>query len=64
MSGVVDILTGEVSPSGALTDIYASDSTSSPAMVNFGVYSFSNAAEYLDTSVDRGDFYLIEAEGI
>ena len=64
MSGVVDILTGEVSPSGALTDIYASDSTSSPAMVNFGVYSFSNAAEYLDTSVDRGDSYLIEAEGI
>ena len=64
MRGVADILTGEVSPSGALSDIYASDSTSSPAMANFGVISWINAAGSLDTAVDRGDFYLIEAEGI
>ena len=64
MRGVADILTGEVNPSGALADIYASDTTSAPAMANFGVIGWSNAADYLDTAVDRGDFYLIEAEGI
>ena len=64
MRGVVDVLTGEVNPSGALPDIYASDSTSAPAMANFGVIAWKNAASTLDTAVDRGDFYLIEAEGI
>jgi beta-glucosidase len=64
MRGVVDILSGESNPSGALPDIYASDSTSSPAMANYGVLAWSNASQYLDTAVDRGDFYLIEAEGI
>ena len=64
MRGVVDILTGEANPSGALPDLYASDSTSSPAMANFGVIAWNNAASYLDTAADRGDFYLIEAEGI
>ena len=64
MRGVVDLLTGEVSPSGALSDTFASNSLSSPAMANFGVISWTNAGQYLDTAVDRGDFYLIEAEGI
>ena len=64
MRGVVDILTGEVSPSGALSDTFASNSLSSPAMANFGVISWTNAGQYLDTAVNRGDFYLIEAEGI
>ncbi|MBO6092102.1 MAG: glycoside hydrolase family 3 C-terminal domain-containing protein [Oscillospiraceae bacterium] len=64
MRGVVDVLTGEVNPSGALPDLYASDTTSAPAMANFGVIAWNNAADYLDTAVDRGDFYLIEAEGI
>ena len=64
MRGVADILTGEVNPSGALSDLYASDSTSAPAMANFGVIPWTNAAGALDTAADRGDFYLIEAEGI
>ncbi len=64
MEGVADILTGEANPSGSLPDTFASDSTSSPAMANFGVYAYSNASEYLDTEADRGDYYLIEAEGI
>jgi beta-glucosidase len=62
--GVASILKGEVSPSGRVPDIYATDSTSSPAMANFGVIPFANARDYLDTAVDRGDFYLIQAEGI
>ncbi len=64
MRGVADILTGEVNPSGALPDLYASDTTSTPAMANFGVISWANAAGQLDTAVDRADFYVIEAEGI
>lgn len=64
MRGVADILTGTVNPSGALPDTYATNSASSPAMSNFGVMAWSNAAQYLDTAVNRGDFYLIEAEGI
>ena len=64
MRGVADILTGAVNPSGALPDIYASDSTSAPAMANYGVITWANAAGNLDTAVDRGDYYLIEAEGI
>lgn len=64
MRGVAGILTGEVNPSGALPDIYASDSASSPAVANYGVMAWSNAGQYLDTAVDRGDYYLMEAEGI
>ena len=62
--GIADILTGAANPSGGLVDIFASDTTSTPAMANFGVIPFTNAADYLDTAVDRGDFYLVEAEGI
>ena len=32
--GVVNLLTGEANPSGSLTDTYAADSLSSPAVVN------------------------------
>lgn len=62
--GVASILCGETNPSGSLPDVYASDSTSSPAMANFGIFAFTNASQYFDTVVDRADFYLVEAEGI
>ena len=66
--GVADVLTGTVSPSGHLADIYAVDSTSSPAMQNFGVIPYSNQ-ESVDlgrlTYIDyRAGWYLVEAEGI
>lgn len=64
MRGVADILTGDANPSGALPDTFAAVSTSAPAMANYGVMTWNNAGQYLDTAVDRGDFYLIEAEGI
>lgn len=35
-TGIVQALDGDVNPSGALADTYATDSTSSPAMMNFG----------------------------
>ena len=62
--GVASILCGETNPSGSLPDVYASDSTSSPAMANFGIFAFTNASQYFDTVADRADFYLVEAEGI
>ena len=66
--GVADVLNGTVSPSGHLADIYAVDSTSSPAMRNFGVIPYSNQ-ESVDlgrlTYIDyRAGWYLVEAEGI
>ncbi|MCD8307363.1 MAG: glycoside hydrolase family 3 C-terminal domain-containing protein [Clostridia bacterium] len=67
MSGVADVLTGKngASPSGHLADTYALDSTSSPAMQNFGVYHFTNSSTKNDDGEDiRAGYYLVEAEGI
>ncbi len=55
---VADVLTGAVNPSGALVDTYAYDTTSAPGMANFGDYTIANS------SVDRGDKYLVYGEGI
>jgi beta-glucosidase len=66
--GIADILSGEANPSGALPDTYASDSTSSPAMRNFGVRAYSNPdeikADASSGTSNPGDYFLIEAEGI
>ena len=61
--GIADIISGEVNPSGALPDLFASDSTSSPAMANYGVIRYANADEVL-IAEDKADYYLVEAEGI
>nr|MCR4674602.1 glycoside hydrolase family 3 C-terminal domain-containing protein [Lachnospiraceae bacterium] len=66
--GVADVLSGEANPSGYITDTYAVNSASSPAMVNFGVYKYANssdsgAADALSAD-DKGDWYLVETEGI
>lgn len=42
--GVADILKGEVSPSGRLSDTYAVDSANSPAMQNFGKIELSDTS--------------------
>lgn len=66
--GVADVLSGDANPSGHLVDTYAVNAESSPAMVNWGVHTYSNAsnagaAAELDEN-DRGDWYLVESEGI
>lgn len=53
-----EVLRGAVNPSGRLTDTYAYDNFSAPAMVNFGDYSISNS------EVENGNKYLVYQEGI
>ena len=58
-TGVAKMLTGEASPSGHLVDTYASNSLSSPAMSNYGDFSFSD----LPNTIYHKE-YLVYAEGI
>ncbi|OZG64254.1 glycoside hydrolase family 3 protein [Bifidobacterium eulemuris] len=57
-NGVADVLNGEESPSGHLTSTYAANSQSSPAMVNFGNFEYTNKGDQMES------MYLVEAEGI
>lgn len=56
--GVANLLVGNADPSGHLTDTYATDSQSSPAMQNFGDYTFTNHS----TQYERN--YVVYAEDI
>ncbi|MGX8699277.1 MAG: glycoside hydrolase family 3 C-terminal domain-containing protein, partial [bacterium] len=60
--GVADVLAGAVNPSGHIADTYAADSTSAPAMQNFGLFFYTN--EDLDPANDKGNWYIAETEGI
>lgn len=66
--GVADVLSGDENPSGHLSDTYAVNTTSTPAMVNFGVYTYTNnsqaGAEAELTETDKADWYVVESEGI
>lgn len=66
--GVADVLSGEVNPSGHLSDTYAVNSASSPAMTNFGVYLYTNhsgaGADAVLTEENKADWYVVESEGI
>ena len=55
---VGELLSGSVSPSGRLTDTYAYDSHSAPAMANFGSYMIENS------TVSFGTNYMVYSEGI
>lgn len=60
MLGVSQILTGKATPSGHLVDTFAKNSISSPAMRNFGDFTF----EDLSANGPYHKKYLIYAEGI
>lgn len=67
--GVADILAGNVNPSGHLVDTYAVNSTSAPAMMNFGLYLYTNNSQNgiggtLLTEDNKADWYVVESEGI
>lgn len=56
--GVAKLLSGEYDPSGRMVDTFATNSLSSPAMRNYGSFTYSNVTE------DGQNKYLVYAEGI
>ena len=62
--GVADVLTGAVCPSGHISDTYATNSISAPAMQNFGLFFYDVPEGELDPGNDKGSWYIIETEGI
>lgn len=61
LNAVTDILVGKTNPSGKLADTYAYDSFSSPAMQNFGDFTYANSDSILNSDSRK---YLIYNEGI
>lgn len=67
--GVANILTGEANPSGHITDTFAENSLSSPAVVNGGYnnQTWTNLEEVLEGTQDPDaevSYYTVQAEGI
>lgn len=68
--GMANILCGDVNPSGRLADTYAYNSLSSPAMTNFGSFTYTNASQMLTREngvtdiYDHTSHYVVHAEGI
>lgn len=61
LDAVTDIIVGKICPSGKLADTYAYDSYSSPAMQNFGDYTFNNADQINNADSRK---YVMYNEGI
>ncbi len=59
---VAKILSGDITPSGRLVDTFLKDNHSSPAMVNFGAYDYTNAKELnLGTAQNNTDAGVVKA---
>lgn len=61
---VADILRGTINPSGHLVDTYATNSTSAPAMQNFGYFTYTNADDIKNSMIGPGTNYVVYQEGI
>lgn len=59
LRGIPGVLNGTYNPSGRLVDTYAFDNLSSPAIINFGNFSFTNTSDY-----ERASAYYNYAENI
>lgn len=60
--GVADIIVGNVSPSGHLTDTYAVSNESSPATVNSGNFVWANSSQV--GNEEGAKTYLVYQEGV
>lgn len=59
--GLCDVITGQVSPSGHLSDTIAANVYSAPAVSNFGDFTFTNSSEI---DAKSGTKYVVYQEGI
>ena len=66
--GVADVLSGDVNPSGHIADTYAVNSTSAPAMQNFGINLYTNNSQTGDEAGlkegNKADWFVVEGESI
>ncbi len=60
---VADILTGDITPSGHLSDTFWNDYSDNPVHANFGVYTYDNAEEM---GVEKSSYknYVVYQEGV
>ncbi|MFA9378318.1 MAG: glycoside hydrolase family 3 C-terminal domain-containing protein [Lachnotalea sp.] len=63
--GVADVLSGDINPSGHISDTYAVNSLFAPYMVNFGIYTYANSTQAGSKAVlteeNKADWYLVES---
>ena len=60
--GVANVLNGSANPSGHLADTFATRASRSPAVQNYGVFTFANQDP--DIKDKRNGWYVAELEGI
>lgn len=65
-NGISDIIVGRTNPSAKTVDTWATDSFSSPAMQNFGDYTYENSDAITEVTGSGGNAtsYVVEKEGI
>lgn len=59
--GIADVISGVISPSGKLVETYTVDTNASPAMMNFGNYTYTNGSRI---KASQAKNYVVYAEGI
>lgn len=65
IQSVAGILSGKINPSGRLVDTYCNDNLSSPAMQNFGAFTYTNADQTeVNGESKMSDYYVVYQEGI